>query len=286
MGETHLAVPGERSENSWQGVVRGELAVGWNLNSVVPAEVEFAAAQQLLCKHGDDARFDKPIKSWFTAADRHLFRGDYRRSLRNVLSCPFADVSTSLANDGMSIVILVSAIKRACRDLARPSPTVKAIPEKKPACGTAPGKEDNEDIRHAVSFPIQTLVDAVEYKSESEREALPSLDELPAGLWAGWCRTINVSRLDRFPLGFYAASLRNLPARLWEVRISAYSKRSFEEVYALGGHGENAVLAVVKIISGLARTLDCLPEESHNRVLIVPSPILDVTVFGDNYSFP
>ena len=180
------------------------------------------------------------------------------------------------------MVILVSAIKRACRDLARPCPMVKAIPEKKPARRSAADKEDGEDKRRGVSSRIQSLVDAVKHKSEPEKELPPSLDTLSEGLWATWCRKINVSRLDRFPLGFYAKSLRNLPSRLWEVRISTYSKRSFAEVRAFSGHRENslhALLTVVKIISDLAHTLDRLPEESHSRVLIIPSAILDVSTW-------
>ncbi len=55
--------------------------------------------------------------------------------------------------------------------------------------------------------------------AEPPREEPACLDRIPEGLWAGWCRNINVSRLDRFPLGFFARSLRNLPLRLWEVRV-------------------------------------------------------------------
>ena len=109
--------------------------MGCNLNSIVPAEVEFAAAQQLLCKHGGDTRFDKSIKTWFTAADRNLFRADASRSLRSLLSCSFTDVLAALANDGMSILILVAVIKRACRDLAEVSDIIQleAAPTGPPA---------------------------------------------------------------------------------------------------------------------------------------------------------
>lgn len=108
-------------------MARGDIAVGWDLKSIVPVEVEFAEAKRLLCKHAGDARFDKSIKSWFTSADRNLFRGDANQSLRNVLSGSFADLLPTLADDGMSIIILVSAIKLARAEkshaqLLRPNP--------------------------------------------------------------------------------------------------------------------------------------------------------------------
>jgi hypothetical protein len=277
--------------------------VGWDLNSVLPAEVEFAAAQQLLSTHGDDARFEKSINSWFTTADRNLFKGDASGSLRGLLSSPFPDVAAALAGDGLSIVILVAAIKRACRDLVLPSRPTLPASEEKLGCHPAVNGAGEKGKQAAALYPDSAQFDffgglqcgKVKTAADSSRDAVNldmmidgaepeveeplCLDRVPERLWAGWCRNINFSRLDRFALGFFSRSLRNLPSRLWNVRISTYTKLSLEQVRCLGGYGPSAVLDVVKIVSDIGQTLDRLPRDSRSRVLIMPSAILDVSAW-------
>ena len=249
------------------------------MESIVPAEDEFTAAQQLLRRYGEDALFDKSIKSWFTTADRTFFKGNGSQSLRDILSSPFRDVSASLANDGMSIVILISAIKRACRDLARPFRLSRPRRDNASPCRTPTGKRRRKSKRKHVSSALQSLTGSPKQRRTPEGGQLPDPELLPEGVWAGWCRNINLSRLERYPLGFYARCLRNLPRRLWENPIGMYSRRSLHEVRSLARHGRHAFLEVVRIISDLARTLDGVPQESHTRVLILPAAILDVTTW-------
>ncbi len=125
---------------------------------------------------------------------------------------------------------------------------------------------------------LNSLVPA-EVGAQPHADERLSLDCIPEGLWAGWCRNINVSRLDRFPLGFYARSLHNLPPRLWNVRIGTYSRQSLRDVRWFGGHRQSDLVDVVKIVGELRRTLDRLPQESHTRVLIMPSAILDASTW-------
>ena len=254
--------------------------VGWELKSLVPAEVEFVAAQQLLHKHDADALFDKAIKSWFTIADRNLFRGDANRRLRDILTSSFGDVSTALANDGISIVILVSAIKRACREfVGLPSKTPKRLRDQKTTSAASNGEANANEQPHPPLSGAEALLARLAIEPEPDVERLPSLDSIPEGLWAGWCRCVNVSRLDRFPLGFYARCLLHLPSRLWDAQLGMYTRRSLAEVGALEGHGESSVLAVATIISDLAHMLDRIPADSHCRVLLMPTAVLDVTTW-------
>ena len=102
---------------------------------------------------------------------------------------------------------------------------------------------------------------------------------IPAGLWAGWCWTVNVNRLDHFPLGFFARSLRNLPPRMWNVPVGVYSRRSLRQLLDVNGVGEGTLVPVVKIIADLARTLDCVPTESQARLLIMPAAVLQATAW-------
>ncbi len=102
MGEEAAGPLGNRARTN---AIFGESAVGWN--GVMPAELEFAAAQQLLGKRGGDALFEKPIRAWFTAADRECFRGDSLRSLRNVLLSSFSEALASVGNDDASAAILI-----------------------------------------------------------------------------------------------------------------------------------------------------------------------------------
>lgn len=243
------------------------------VKSTVPAEEEFTAAQQLLRKHGGEAVFDRAIENWFTGADRNLYKGEPSRSLRDILSGSFRDALTGLSCDGMSVVILVSAIMRACRELALPPRT---------PIRTHENRRDGVSSREMSRRPLsgaEALLARVACEPKPNAVQLPRLDCIPEGLWTAWCRCINFTRLDRFPLGFYARTLRHLPSRLWSVPLGTYTRRSLTEVRSLEGHGENAVLAVVTIISDLSHTLDQIPEESHLHVLLMPTAILDVSTW-------
>ena len=238
--------------------------MGWN--GVVPAELEFAAAQQLLGRHGGDALFEQPIGAWFTAAERESFQGDSLRSLGNLLLSSFSDASASVGNDDASIAILISVIQRACGDLARSVPAAEPDPVEEPSRQPSvrgSGARSKFALRAAEHHAVR-------------QDPLPWI---PAGLWAGWCWTVNVNRLDHFPLGFFARSLRNLPPRMWNVPVGVYSRRSLRQLLDVNGVGEGTLVPVVKIIADLARTLDCVPTESQARLLIMPAAVLQATAW-------
>jgi hypothetical protein len=200
-------------------------------------EGDFNEVRQRLLADDRLDRLDRPLAYWTLPDDRCLPLAFMGRSVRELISTPFATLYSTPGVGAKKARALVQLLCRAANGWTPPG----LIQE--PAVEERSGDESaGADIDPAV---------------------------VCESLWAHWCQAIVQHGLDQERLGCFAASLRELPKAAWQSPLGGYSALSLAEVRQLKGHGEKRVRGVVQTFGEVYRMLGSRQPALHLKVRLM-----------------
>jgi hypothetical protein len=185
-------------------------------------------------------QWDVPLAYWATARDRNLPKALLGLATREVVQSPFPKLSATPGVGIRKLAMLIQLLERAlaaARSDSLPAPGLPA--------GWAP------------SAPGLPGHEGFDYAAVSESQ------------WSEWCALVKRHRLANEPLGRFAATLRDLPATLWQTPLGAYAGSTLADLRRRKTHGEKRVRVVVETFAA-AQSLLGDGSPTHLSVRIVP----------------
>ncbi len=195
-----------------------------------------AVREQLLGQRYSD-RMSKPLAYWVLPSDRRLPLAFLNRSLGELLSTPFQELSATPGIGEKKINSLVKLLHRATHD--RPP----AVPVGESGHG----------------HPTQSVATGFDPALVSE------------ALWSDWRDVVRRNGVGDETLGRLAPSLQNLPTVIWEKPLSQYLDHTVAEIRRLRTHGEKRVRCVLEVFHSVAERLaGGVPSDDRKRLLTPP----------------
>lgn len=207
----------------------------------------FEAIKRTLLQEDFKDRLDKPLAYWALPNDRRLPLAFLGRSLGDLLSTPFRELSATRGIGQKKIGTLVRLLHRA-----------------------------TSENPPAVPFGIKDLADEMsrerERQQQVEADAESNFDPavVSEALWEQWCGTVRRFHLENETLGRLAPSLQMLPTVLWQTTLGAYAKRPLDEIRQLKTHGEKRVRVVLEVFHALHELLDGCNNDLHLSLKVMP----------------
>ena len=195
-------------------------------------------------------RLDKPLAYWALPKDRRLPLAFLGRSVGELLSTPFDELTATRGIGHKKISSLVKLLHRA---------TAEAPP--------------------AVPYGLSDLAEELEQNQSSiEPTNSQSFDSslVSEALWVQWCETARRFGLGNENLGRLAPTLQSLPTVIWSTPLREYMYRSIDEIRNLRTHGEKRVRVVLEIFHAMHELLSNASLETHLSVRLVPRFVQDV----------
>jgi hypothetical protein len=203
----------------------------------------FEAVKKTLSNDEFADRLDKPLAYWALPNDRRLPLAFLGRSVGELLSTPFNELTATRGIGQKKISSLVKLLHRAT----------------------------NSDPP-AVPYGIKELADEIE-NSNNEDEVIPACKFDPAmvseALWVQWCETARRFHLNKEKLGRLAPSLQHLPTVIWDTPLGEYMNRSLAEIRQLRTHGEKRVRVVLEVFHAVHELLGEASDETHLSLTLV-----------------
>lgn len=208
----------------------------------------FEAIRRTLLQEEYADRLKKPLAYWALPNDRRLPLAFLGRSVGDLLSTPFSELTATRGIGQKKISSLVRLLHRATND--------------------APP---------AVPYGLKDLADELDQQtSASERQEQPGTigfdpSIVSEALWVQWCDTIRRFHLGRETLGRLAPSLQALPTVIWQTPLSEYVDLTLSEIRQLKTHGEKRVRVVLEVFYAIHELLANAHGDNHLSTRLVPS---------------
>ncbi len=193
-------------------------------------------------------RLEKPLAFWALPNDRRLPLAFLGRTLRDLLSTPFEELTATPGIGQKKIASLVKLLHRATK-------------EEPPA----------------IPFGVEQLTADVE--TEKPETALPEQFDpsvVSESLWDQWRKTVHTMNLGNERLGRLASSLQTLPTVIWFTPLGRYLDYSVAEIRQLKTHGEKRVRVVLEVFYVVHEMLSRMGLQEHVAVRLVPKFILPI----------
>jgi hypothetical protein len=199
-------------------------------------EGEFNEVRQRLLADERVERLERSLAYWTLPRDRCLPLAFMGRTIRELISTPFATLFSTPGVGAKKINSLIYLLRRAANGW------------------TPPG-----------------LIEELVVPKSAEREAAVEIEpaEVCESLWAHWRQAIVQHGLEQERLGSFAASLRELPKAAWRSPLGRYSGLSLAEIRQLKGHGEKRVRAIVQTFGEIYRMLGSRQPAVHLKVRLM-----------------
>jgi hypothetical protein len=190
-------------------------------------------------------RMTKPLGYWVLPSDRRLPLAFLNRTLGDLLSTPFADLSATPGIGRKKINSLVKLLHRATHD----QPPV---------------------VPFAATDPIPQQASEV-----SPTSGIPAFDPalVSEALWSEWRDVVRRYGVGEEKLGRLAPSLQNLPTVIWHKPLSQYLNYTVAEIRRLRTHGEKRVRCVLEVFHSVAHRLSGAESTENLKRLLTPSLI-------------
>ncbi|MCA9262935.1 MAG: hypothetical protein KDA60_03765, partial [Planctomycetales bacterium] len=210
----------------------------------------FESVRKVLSDEQFADRWDKPLAYWALPNDRRLPLAFLGRSVGDLLSTPFHELSATRGIGQKKISSLVKLLHRATH---------------------------NEPP--AVPYGIRELADEMDQKraqleSHEGSGFDPSL--VSEVLWVEWCDTVRRFHLEDATLGRLAPSLQMLPTVIWEKRLGEYVDQSLSEIRDMRTHGEKRVRVILEVFSAIHQLLSGSTADNHLSARLIPRFILPI----------
>jgi len=188
-------------------------------------------------------RLEKPLAYWALPNDRRLPLAFLGRTIKDLLTTPFEELSATPGIGQKKISSLVKLLSRATKD--HPP---------------------------AVPFGIAELNDAKKPVAEKPRRGVTNFDPsvVSEALWAQWQETVVEHGVGREKLGRLAPSLLALPTVIWHTPLDQYVNHTVAEIRQLKTHGEKRVRVVLEVFYLVDEMLSSAASQQYLALRIVP----------------
>lgn len=206
----------------------------------------FEAIKRTLLRSEYQDRLDKPLAYWALPNDRRLPLAFLNRSVGDLLSTPFKELSATRGIGQKKIGTLVRLLHRASSE--------------QPPAFPFGIKELADEISQERQALIEEPADSAAFDPSAVSEAT----------WESWCGTIRRFHLEQETLGRLAPSLQMLPTVIWHTTLGAYCRRPLNEIRNLRTHGEKRVRVVLQVFHTIHQLLHSSDSNSHLSLQLVP----------------
>lgn len=207
----------------------------------------FESLRKILASDEYADHLDKPLAYWALPSDRRLPLAFLGRSLEELLSTPFADLSRTPGIGQKKIRSFVRLLARAAN----------TDPSNLPANVTGLTESD----RDLASNGSPAGGNGFDPSSVSEV------------VWSQWRASVVRHGLGDEMLGRFAPSLRNMTRVIWNTPLRAYVNHRLEEMRSMKTHGEKRIRAIVEVFHSVHALVAEMGTQDHLVVKIVPALI-------------
>jgi hypothetical protein len=189
---------------------------------------------------------DKPLAYWALPTDRRLPLAFLGRTLRDLLSTPFMELSDT---PGIGRKKMASFVELLDRAVATTSEQLPAVDRETPQVRA---------VRPAVRLVEASVLDPMVISEVT---------------WAQWRASVVRHGLVHETLGRLAPSLRHMTRIIWNRRLGDYVHSTLAEIRVMKTHGEKRVHAILEVFSAVHAILAGMETQEHLVVRIVPRSI-------------
>lgn len=190
------------------------------------------------------SRLDRPLAFWALPSDRRLPTAFLGRTLRELLSHSFEQLSATAGIGRRKLETFIKLLVRATKEDAAQSAT-----ENLPGTNESPADGRGEDGR----FDPQRVSELV---------------------WMRWRDTVRRHGVGGEKLGRLTTSLQSLPSVVWNTPLSFYLDQSLAEIRELKTHGEKRVAVVLEVFHTLHEMLAHIDSQGDLAVRLAPRTIV------------
>jgi hypothetical protein len=209
----------------------------------------FASLRKLLLSEPYVDHLDKPLAYWALPSDRRLPLAFLGRTLRDLLSASFAELSATQGVGRKKIASFVTLLARVAN--------------------TDPSELPQETL----DLQMRGIPDAAKSETAADGFDVADISEVT---WAQWRASVNRHGLARQLFGRFAPSLQNVTRVIWNAPLGEYTSASLAEIRAMKTHGEKRVRAILETFRAVHMLVAGMGSQEHLVVRIVPRMIDDV----------
>lgn len=204
----------------------------------------FQSLRQTLLDEKFADRLDKTLAYWALPNDRRLPLAFLGRTIKDLLSTPFEELSATPGIGEKKIHSLVKLLSRATKDQP------PAVP-----FGVGDEVEDEEEAEVEAS-----VISAGRFDPTVVSEAL----------WSQWQETVREHGIGHEKLGRLAPTLQRLPTVIWHTPLNHYVNLTVAQIRQLKTHGEKRVRAILEVFFAVHELLSNTSAENHLTVRMMP----------------
>lgn len=204
----------------------------------------FESMRKLLLSQTYADHLDRPLAYWALPTDRRLPLAFLGRTLRDLLSVPFTDLSATPGIGRKKIASFVQLLARAAN----------TDPAELPA--------DVVDCESSGAWDAAVV----------DRAATDGFDptNISEVTWAQWRGSVARHGLSGEKLGRFAPSLKNMTRVIWNTPMGAYTSSTLAEIRAMKTHGEKRIYALLEVFHAAHDIVGGMGTQAHLAVRIVP----------------
>ena len=192
----------------------------------------------------------KPLAYWALPTDRRLPLAFLGRTVEDLLSTPFTELSNTPGIGQKKMCSFVKLLARAANTDPSELPTeAPEPPAGEHAMGNGSGSASGN------GFNPSTVSEVV---------------------WSQWRATVVNRGLGEEKLGRFAPSLQHMTRVIWNTPLEAYVHYSLADMRALKTHGEKRIRAILEVFHSLHVVMANVGAQDHLVVRIVPRLIDEV----------
>lgn len=182
-------------------------------------ESSFTTLREALLGERFRDRLTKPLAYWALPNDRRLPLAFLNRSIGELISTPFEELTATPGIGEKKISSLVKLLMRATRDDPPATP-----------------------------FGLTELADENGTKLRFDEAKQFDACLVSEALWSKWTGAIRELNLGDEPLGRVAESLATMPTVIWTRSLGEYQNLSLAQIRGLRTHGEKRVRCVMQVV--------------------------------------
>jgi hypothetical protein len=207
----------------------------------------FESLRKTLLSETYTEHWDKPLAYWALPSDRRLPLAFLGRTLRDLLSRPFVELSATPGIGQKKIASFVQLLTRAADACSAELPAEILDPP-------SDGMPEHADARSA----------------ENDGFDPTNISEVT---WAQWRAGVVRHGLVNEAMGRFAPSLRNMTRVIWNTPLGAYTDSTLAEIRGMKTHGEKRIRAVLEVFHAAHTLVAGMGTQDHLVVRIIPRAI-------------
>jgi hypothetical protein len=207
----------------------------------------FESLRQLLLSQAYSDHLDKPLAYWALPTDRRLPLAFLGRTLRDLLTVPFVELSATPGIGRKKIASFVQLLARAAN--------------------TDPAELPTEILAMPASDELSPV------DGQAEEGVLFDPANISEVTWAQWRACVVRHGLSVEKLGRFSPSLQDMTRVIWNTPLGAYTSCTLAEIRAMKTHGEKRLRAVLEVFHSVHTIVGGMGTQAHLAIRIVPNLI-------------